>query len=517
MITVTNPILKGFYPDPSICRVDDTYYLINSTFTYFPGVPIFESKDLAHWTQIGNILDRKEQLPLEGTEHSHGIFAPTIRYHDGIFYMITTNISGGGNFIVTATDPKGPWSDPYFLGWENAPGIDPSLFFDEDGTCYYIGTRDNSKGPKYYGDNEIWVRQLDLNSMKLIGEAYPIWNSALRDAVWPEGPHLYKKDGYYYLLLAEGGTGFNHGITVARSKHIYGPYENYQNNPIFTHRNLGKNYPIQYVGHADLVEGNDGNWYMVMLASRPYEGCSNLGRETFLAKVTWEDGWPVINEGIGKLEERFELPGDPSYTIPMKCTYHFNGETFDYNLMRLRNPNEEKYSFTERKGWLRLKMSEETLKEKASPSYVGVRQQHFDYMAETMFELSECKENEAIGIAVLQSNCYHIRLEVTKHNNKQVVQLVKCKELEEEILAQREINTEQYQLKIINHGQKASFYVVEDGVGTAIATNVDMKFLSTEVAGGFVGCTIGIFAVSNGIPSEAYADFQWLTYCPIEE
>ena len=198
MVIANNPILKGFYPDPSICRKGDDFYLVCSSFVYAPGVPIFHTKDLAHFEQIGNILDRESQLPLSG-DISRGIFAPTIREHNGIFYMITTNVSSGGNFIVTAKDPAGPWSEPYYLGEDEAPGIDPSLFFDDDGKCYYVGTRPNPEGVRYNGDWEIWVQELDLEQMKLVGSSMAIWKGALKDVIWPEGPHLYKKDGYYYL------------------------------------------------------------------------------------------------------------------------------------------------------------------------------------------------------------------------------------------------------------------------------------------------------------------------------
>lgn len=227
MVTAKNPILSGFYPDPSVCAVGEDYYLVLSTFAYFPGVPIFHSKDLAHWEQIGHVLDRPSQLPLEGCGHSDGIFAPTLRYHDGVFYMITTNVSGSvlttnvsgrGNFVVTARDPKGPWSEPH---WLDSPGIDPSLFFDEDGSCYYVGTRPDIDGPKYRGDWEVWCQRLDLETMKLTGESRRLWKGALKNVVWPEGPHLYKKDGYYYLMIAEGGTGAEHCITIARSREVF--------------------------------------------------------------------------------------------------------------------------------------------------------------------------------------------------------------------------------------------------------------------------------------------------------
>ncbi|MDE6616068.1 MAG: glycoside hydrolase family 43 protein, partial [Lachnospiraceae bacterium] len=261
MVTALNPVLSGFYPDPSICRAGEDYYIVNSSFAYFPGVPIFHSKDLAHWEQVGNILDREEQLPLSGSEISEGIYAPSIRYNNGTYYMITTNVSYGGNFIVTAEKPEGPWSKPYYLG-DEAKGIDPDLFFDTDGRCYYVGTRPNPGGVRYNGDWEIWIQELDLSQMKLTGESMAIWKGAVKDVIWPEGPHIYKIDGYYYLLHAEGGTGPEHSISVARSKELFKWFEGCPRNPVFTHRNLGMDYPVVYAGHGDLVDDGNGNWYI---------------------------------------------------------------------------------------------------------------------------------------------------------------------------------------------------------------------------------------------------------------
>ena len=251
-VIAKNPIMPGFYPDPSICAVGEDYYLINSTFAYFPGLSLMHSKDLVHWEQIGNVMDRKSQLPLKEAGHSAGLFAPTIRYHEGVFYVICTNVSYGGNYIVTASNPEGPWSEPYYI--EGADGIDPSLFFDEDGKCYYIGTHPNPEGCKYDGDWYIWIQELDVKTMKLVGEHKNVWNGAMKNIVWPEGPHLYKKGEYYYIMHAEGGTGPDHAVTVCRSKNIWGPYENNFCNPILTHRHLGRDYPVKYVGHADLIE-----------------------------------------------------------------------------------------------------------------------------------------------------------------------------------------------------------------------------------------------------------------------
>ncbi len=300
-----NPIMPGFYPDPSICAVGEDFYLVNSTFAYFPGLPVMHSKDLVHWEQIGNVMERASQLPLAHAGHSQGLFAPTIRYHEGIFYVICTNVSGGGNFVVTAENPEGPWSEPHYL--EEAGGIDPSLFFDTDGKCYYIGTHPNPEGCGYDGDWYIWIQELDLQTWKLTGEHRDVWNGALKGVHWPEGPHLYKRGEYYYLLHAEGGTGPEHAVTICRSLNLWGPYENHFCNPILTHRHLGQAYPIRYVGHADLLQTPAGEWYMTMLAVRPTEGYTTLGRETFLARVTWENDWPVVNVGVGKLTEMVEV------------------------------------------------------------------------------------------------------------------------------------------------------------------------------------------------------------------
>lgn len=516
MVTASNPILKGFYPDPSICRVGDNFYLVNSSFAYFPGVPIFHSKDLVNWEQIGHVLDRSSQLPLGNCGHSRGIFAPTIRYHKGIFYMITTNVSSGGNFIVTANQPSGPWSEPYYLG-EEAQGIDPSLFFDEDDRCYYVGTRPNPEGVRYNGDWEIWVQEVNLTSMKLVGESTKLWKGALNGVIWPEGPHLYKKGDYYYLMIAEGGTGPNHSITVARSKEVTGPYENNPNNPILTHRHLGSDYPIRYVGHGDLVDDINGNWYVVMLASRQYEGYTNLGRETFIAKVTWEQDWPVINAGIGKLEQEVTLSLEEVKKVPKSSTYHFTTNQLDDSFVMLRNPKDKMYSLTKRENFLRLFLFKESLKEESNPSYLAVRQKDYFYQASTYLEFEAKQELEEAGLCVLQSNLYHVRFVKKKEANKEWIMVIICENGVDKILVKEEVTAKKLELKIVNKGQEADFYYRVNAEYKKVLENVDMHLLSTEVAGGFTGCTIGMYATSNGSESSNYADFAWLSYEALKE
>ncbi|MCC5895737.1 MAG: glycoside hydrolase family 43 protein [Alkalibacterium sp.] len=504
MQTYTNPILEGFSPDPSVCAVGDDYYLVTSTFAYFPGVPIYHSKDLVNWKQIGNVLDRKEQLNLLGAAHSQGIFAPSIRYHEGTFYMITTNVTNGGNFLVKTDDPAGDWSDPYFI--DHAPGIDPSLFFDDNGKCYYVGTRENPRGATYNGDWEVWLQELDLDTMTLVGVSTNLWKGALRDAVWPEGPHIYKKDGLYYLMIAEGGTGFNHAISIARSESIDGPYIGNKNNPILTHRHLGNQYPIHNVGHGDLVETPDGKWYLTCLASRQFNGFDNLGRETFLAEVQWEDGWPVINPGEGRLlsEQKHELP-----LVPVETKEEYKLVESDPAFVYLRNPEWANYDRNSRKGWLRLYPSPSTIQEIKSPSYVGLRQTSMDFTLTVTME-EALKDMEEAGLVVIQNDRYSIRLVVKGENGTKRAQFITLIDGEETVVGSQVVTEKACELTIKGVGQAVKASVkVNDDVFT-IAEDVDVHYLSTKVAGGFVGCTMGIYATSERSDT-GYADFETLT------
>ena len=488
MITCKNPILSGFYPDPSICRVGEWFYLVTSTFAYFPGIPVFRSKNLAQWEQIGNILTRESQLPLQGCEHNEGIYAPTLRWHEGTFYLITTNVSGGGNFIVTAKNPQGPWSEPHFL--ENARGIDPSLFFDEDGTCYYIGTHPNPAGCQYDGDWYIWIQELDIENMKLVGEVHNVWNGAMRNIIWPEGPHLYKIGEYYYIMHAEGGTGPDHAVTVCRSKNVYGPYENNFCNPILTHRHLGRKYPICYVGHADLVKTINDEWYMVMLAVRPLEGYTTMGRETFLARVEWENDWPVVNPGVGRLTDTVEinLPKWTAYTAESNEYVFSTMGQLPPEFMVLRNADKSHYSLEKGKGLLML-FDTHTLKEQASPSYLALRQKHHHFMAKALLDVSNLSEDKRAGIAYVQNNLYNLRVEV----NGKMAEVILC-----------EKGTDRRVISMPLQGSNPLEVSLEvDGLSAAViiegqkSPEVDIRTLSTEAAGGFTGCTVGLYAVAD--------------------
>ncbi len=517
MTTAHNPILKGFYPDPSVCRVGEDFYIVCSSFVYAPGVPIFHSKDLAHWEQIGHVLETETQLPVSG-EISRGIFAPTIREHNGTFYMITTNVSHGGNFIVTAKNPAGPWSDPYYLG-ENAPGIDPSLFFDDDGKCYYVGTRPNPEGVRYNGDWEIWVQELDLNTMKLTGESMAIWKGAVKDVIWPEGPHLYKKDGYYYLIHAEGGTGPEHAISVARSKELFKWFEGCPRNPIFSHRNLGKDYPIIYAGHGDLVDDINGNYYIVMLASRPCKKHCSIGRETFLAKVEWEEGWPVINPGIGKLTDEVEIPLE-EHPFPQENdwsdTLHFYSDKLDDRLVGIEKRNREIYSLTERPGFMRLYTRPERIEDMCFPSYLGLRQKDYSFKVNTRLEFTPETEKECGGLVLFQNHENHLVVEIVKKNDKLQLQVRTVIKGAEKVIAATDLNLGRAQIEIKAKEQLAEVWLIENNKYILIKDGIDLLPYTTEEAGGFVGCTVGMYTSSNGTDSENSCDFSWLSVSELD-
>ncbi len=509
-----NPILPGFYPDPSICRVGEDYYLVNSTFEYFPGLPLFHSRDLVHWRQIGHVLTRPSQLDLDGIRSSGGLWAPTIRYHQGTFYVINVMWDGDharGSFIITTTDIEGEWSEPYWL--DDAPGIDPSLFFDDDGRVWYTA---NQMVPNraFWGHCEIWLQELDLHSMQLTGPKYSLWDGALKGSSWVEAPHLYKINGFYYLMVAEGGTGHDHAVSVARSNQVTGPYEGCPRNPILTHRHLGLDYPIVGTGHADLVETQNGEWWMVLLAMRPYDGYYyNLGRETFLTPVRWEDGWPIVNPGIGCVTFESPVPNLPECpwpTIPV-CD-HFDAPTLPLHWNFLRTPRETFWSLTERPGYLRLHLRPQTLTELANPSFIGRRQQHINFTAWTAMEFVPQATNECAGMVLLQNNDFHFRFIVT-HEDSPIICLVKREKGEEEILAKQLIQAGRIYLKVSATGQMYSFYAATDYENWhAVAERVDGRVLSSTVAGGFVGAYLGMYASSNGQHSENKADWDWFEY-----
>ena len=523
-----NPILGGFYPDPSICRAGDDYYLVNSTFVYFPGLPIFHSKDLVNWKQIGHALDRPEQLKLDGAGVSAGLYAPAITYHNGKFYIVCTNVSDIGNFVITADHPAGPWSNPVAL--PNMPGIDPSIFFDDNGDGYIVWNSDPPNNKALYdGHRAIRMIRFDEKKLTVTGEHRILVNGGTdisKKPVWIEGPHLYKKDGWYYLMAAEGGTEFNHSEVIFRSRNVDGPYIPYDRNPILTQRHLDPNRPNQVTstGHADLVETKDGKWYAVFLGCRPYEGDHyNTGRETFMAPVQWKDGWPHILEGDQALQLFYPVPFPQTtgsvknpYSNPVQFTDEFNNKKLDLRYIFLRTPREQWYSLAEKPGELMLKLRPETVSGKAQPSFIGFRQQSANCTAGTRLRFTAKSPNEKAGIVLFQNETHHFFLCISVDAGKPVVQLFQSSaeslvKLEQAPIARKE---KSIQLKVNIDGSKISFsYTTGNGEEWKKLESIgDGKFLSTHTAGGFVGTVIGLYATSNSNHSNNTVSYENVSY-----
>lgn len=524
----TNPILSGFYPDPSICRVDDNYYIINSSFAYFPGLPIFHSKDLVNWTQIGHAMDRPEQLELAGAGVSRGLFAPSIRYHKGVYYIVCTLIDKGGNFVITAKDPKGPWSNPVWLKEVN--GIDPSLYFDDDDKAYVLF---NSIPPNnislHNGHRTIRMFAFDIDKLKVTGEEKLLINGGTdmaKKPVWIEGPHIFKKDGWYYLICAEGGTGYNHSEVVFRSKNVDGPYVSYEKNPILTQRHLDpkRPSPITTVGHADFVETPDGKWYAVFLGCRPYQDNHfNIGRETFMLPVEWKDGWPHILEGNEIVPASLPVPL-PQLTGKVNNAFNgnflfrddFTDDRLNSRWVFLRTPKESWYSLSEQKGDLSLNLLPQTISGKENPAFLGFRQQHNNGYASTSFTFKATSANEKAGMVLFQNETHFYFLCQSVKENKQVIQLYKSVAGDKE--GKMELLAEQYlpklkkglALKIEARGNTYSFYhAVKRKKWILLKDNADATFLSTQTAGGFVGTMYGLYGTSSGLSSSNKVVFKW--------
>ncbi|MCL1800753.1 MAG: glycoside hydrolase family 43 protein [Promicromonosporaceae bacterium] len=533
MQLVKNPILPGTYPDPSICRVGDDYYLVTSTFEYLPGLPVFHSRDLANWTQIGHVIDREGMLRYTDIGSSGGLYAPTIRHDDvtGKYFVVCTlvdrdmNIDAGapaGNFIVMADNPAGPWSDPI---WLDKPGIDPSLFFDTDGKVWLHGTRLADPG-EWFHQTEVWLQELDRKTWKPIGEEYILWNGAVRGAVWTEGPHIYFHNGYYYLLMAEGGTERHHAITVARAKTITGPYEGNKGNPIFTHRHLGHMYPVMGVGHSDLTQGPDNTWWAVLLAMRLYGGYHyNLGRETFLVPVTWEEDWPVFAAGEGKVPDTVTVPGVAvSGTEPgTPGTAHGVAGLVLPGDLRWSAPRALPTSLATPtgNGW-RLPMRSTTLADTQASSFIGIRQQHFKCDLDVTVNIAELRQGEWAGLAIRQSekDFATFMISPTGKPGEYHLEIVLSEKGETRVIAERPLtisgntvseNAVKLGLRIREQDYRCVF-ISNDGAEQTVGT-INGRTLDTASAGGFIGLWLGIYATSNGQPAKGQVTAT-LSYFP---
>ncbi|KAB8194085.1 family 43 glycosylhydrolase [Nonomuraea phyllanthi] len=564
MPTFRNPVLPGCHPDPSVCRVGEDFYLVTSSFAYHPGIPLFHSRDLVRWTQLTHVLDRPG-LPLDGLDTSDGIWAPTIRHHDGTFYVVSTlarNRRGELTFVVTADDPAGPWSDPVPL---EAEGIDPSLFFDDDGRCWLTACRDAPED----GPGELWMRELDLDRLKLVGPTHVLWRGAVRGA-WVEAPHLYKRDGVYHLIAAEGGTESNHSVTAARAGAVTGPYVTDPRSPLLTHRHRDPGEPIQNVGHVDLVDTPDGETWAVALGVRPIEGTHTLGREVFLVPVTWSARGPVFAPESGgvRLSERLpsiasehpvssgppvtselpissgppiapepalasELPvasgppvapgppitPEPSNTSEWPDDSGTAGRTsFDppgLEWHSLRGPVGDRVRPSSSGTGLTIDLGPEPLSSTGVPSFVARRQQHVRFHARARIAFAATHPSEEAGLAVFQNQDHHATLALTvdADGRPQVVLTVREAGTSTR-LASAPVTGGEAVLLAVEADETGYAFRCSDGTQWISLGTIERSLFSSERAGGFVGVRLGLYGTSNGRPSEGRAHVHWFDYDP---
>jgi xylan 1,4-beta-xylosidase len=509
----TNPILSGFYPDPSMIRVGENYYLVTSSFAYFPGLPIFQSKDLVHWTQLGHVLDRPSQLNLDSAGISRGLFAPSIRYHDGTYYVVCTLVDAGGNFIVTATNPAGPWSEPIWL--KGFDGIDPSLFFDDDGRAYMVNNGPPVEKPLYEGHRAIWMQEYDIKGQQLTGPRAVIVNGGVdlsKKPIWIEAPHIFKVKGSYYLIAAEGGTAENHSEVVFKSDNVRGPYIPFSGNPILTQRHLdpARPFPITSTGHADFIETPKGDWWAVFLGTRPYrDNLYNTGRETFLMPVRWENGWPIILTGtttVPYAADRPALPAQPASVIPTSgnFTYRddFSAKELAPNWMFIRTPREKWYDLSSHPGWLTIRARPADIGRRAQASFVGRRQQHIEATASTAMQYVPLKTGDKAGLVAFQNDDYYYFLGVAKRGEETVVEVEMhagaATPADRVVIATAPLvvsSATTVYLKIQARGDKYDFfYGLQPDRWTSLVRDADGTILSTKRAAGFVGATFGMYA-----------------------
>jgi alpha-N-arabinofuranosidase len=507
------PILPGWYSDPSICtNGEGDYFLVTSTFTYFPGVPIFHSRDLVNWKQVGHVLSRPSQLVnMVGQHVSGGIFAPAISYnpHNKTYYMITTNV-GAGNFYVKTQDPFGEWSDPIRV--PEVGGIDPSIFFDEDGKAYVVN---NDEAPdfkaEYDGHRTIRVQEFDWKNDKMVGPRKIIVNKGVHPEekpIWIEGPHMYKINGKYYLMDAEGGTSVNHSEVIFRSDSPWGPFKAWERNPILTQRHLSPNRPnpITCAGHADLVQAAEGDWWTVFLACRPINNrFENLGRETFLLPVEWsEDGFPIITQGdevVPMIQCRKGVKRGENVTFGnFSVSEEFGDSILDMQWMTLRGPATDLYSLTETPGYLTLKCGEKSSKERDVPALVCRRMQHHEFQTETRMYFNPESAEEKAGLLLFKDEFHQYFMAVSQSENGRQITLTQIGR-EDKVLATNPVPADAtcFDLKVVSKGLTYDFlYSIDKGKEWKnLCDNVDAGYLSTAVAGGFTGSTIALYATKK--------------------
>jgi alpha-N-arabinofuranosidase len=484
------------------------------------------SRDLKNWKQIGNVINRPSQMEFMGERMTRGLFAPAIAYYKGTYYATCTDIDHEGNFVVTSKNPGGPYSNPVKI--PEVKGIDPSIYFDEATDKAYIVYNSDApdRKPLYSGHRTIRMYEFDYKNLKVVGEEHQLVNGGVdlsKKPVWIEGPHIMKRNDWYILYAAEGGTSVNHSQVALRSKDIWGPYVPFEGNPVLTQRGLPEDRPnpITSAGHAQFIEGPDGNWYSIFLAVRPYEGdFYNTGREMFIAPLTWVNDWPMIEHGekviaykyktnIKEVKQKGAIPqsGNFSYTMTFE-------KGLDLSMLFLRTVDSS--SFKTSANGLTLNLKPETISELTNPSFIGKRQQHLNSTAETQVSFSPKNANEKAGLAIFQDERHYYFIAKAKNaDGKDIVQLIKSKDKTTELVTEvpLTIPASKINFRINSEGALYSFWYSADGKKwNLLKDKVDGKFLSTKVANSFIGCTYGMYATSTGEKSDNTATFKFLKY-----
>jgi alpha-N-arabinofuranosidase len=531
----TNPVLPGGYPDPSICHADGAWYLVNSTFEYFPGLPIHRSTDLVNWELIGHALHRESQVTgavnLVDVQSDGGIHAPSIRCRDGRFYVITTNVytppEPGGptqfvNFVVTADDPAGPWSEPHVI--EGAPGIDPDIFFDDDGRAWYVGTHAPAE-PAFEGEGEIWLQELDTERWVLTGERHFLWRGAC-GGTWAEGPHIYQHDGRYYLLIAEGGTGLNHAVMIAVADRVTGPYRPNPRNPVLTSRHLAYDHWVNSTGHADLFELPDGRWYAVLLGVRSEIGLgSNMGRETFMVPVEWErepfewqpvkHDWPVFSPESGRVEKTYPAPlATPPRRPEPAWTDGFDGNALDlrWNFRRLPLPGS--WSLTARPGHLRLAALAATVRERGRASLLGIRQTASAFRFTADMRFAPTADGSEAGMMLFQKDDRRVGFTVRREGGGHVLRLETAAGAAGVESARAALGDYTGAIRLQAEWRDGE-YVFRWSPEAAEAYREFARLPGDALLSkGYTGAYLGLYATANGREQDDHADFDRVTYEP---
>lgn len=507
------PVLQGCYPDPAITKKGDDYYMVCSSFAMFPGVPIFHSKDLVNWTDLGGVLNNAAEFNPHDTGISEGVYAPGITYnsHNDTFYMIVTAFSGGlGNIIVKTKDPVKGWGSPIKLDFG---GIDPSIFFDDNGKGYIVHNDAPDKGKQLYeGHRVIKIWEYDLNTDKVIpGTDKIIVDGGIdlsKKPIWIEAPHLYKKNGKYYLMCAEGGTGDNHSEVIFVSDNPKGPFKPESNNPILTQRYFPKDRgsKVDWAGHADLIQGSENKYYGVFLGIRPNnQDRVNTGRETFILPVDWSGDFPVFENGLIPLQPKLKMPagvtnktGKDGFFPNGNFTFteNFTSKKLDYRWIGLRGPRENFISLS-KKG-LEITPFEVNIKEVKPTSTLFYRQQHNTFSFTATVDYKPQSDKDLAGIACLQNERSNYVFGITKKGNDTFILLERTEKAQSKIIASSKIKiTNSLRLRVKAKGDNYEFSYAVNGVDFEnLGGPVSGDILSTNIAGGFTGALIGLYATA---------------------